>query len=482
MNDIAQYYAVLSIDSAASPETVKKAYRNLAKIWHPDRYVHDSRLKAQAEIEIKKINQAYTAIKSYWELEHNTLKQIPGDSQSQVSIKKNTPDFYYCQGVDYAAQQNYNDALISFAQAIRLDANYIEAYQYRGFILSKLGYEYRAAAEFEMANQIKAKNKTRPSSPNTSKPQANASHQKIVKTQVMKCYKSILVANQPITSVAISSDNKTFASIDNDREIKLWEINTGQKIATLRGHTDLIKSLFIDSRGTTLISGSKDKTIRFWDLKTKKIIKTFGGYFDGHSEAVLALALSPDNKTLLSYGADNTIKTWDINRAKVNQSISLSANLTCLQISPNCQLFCAGSSELQLRIRQIENGQVIRSINNNSGVLCMAFSPDSNILATGGIDRLIRLWDINTGKIVHTLAGHSDRISSLAFSFNGKTLVSGGWNQTIKVWQLKTGEEISSIKAHSSKIQTLAIASNHQTLVSGGDDGKIEIWRCFFNS
>ena len=482
MNNIAQYYAVLSIDSAASPETVKKAYRNLAKIWHPDRYVHDPRLKAQAEIEIKKINQAYTAIKSYWELEHNTLEQIDGDAQSRLSIKKNTPDFYYCQGVDYAARQNYNDALISFAQAIKLNANYIEAYQYRGFILSKLGYEYRAAMEFEKANQIKANNKTRPSSSNTSKPQTNASHQKSVETQVMKCRKSILAANRPITSVVISSDNQVFASVNNDQEIKLWEINTGQRIATFQGHTDIVKSLVIDSRGTTLISGSKDTTIRFWDLKTKKIIKTFGGYFNGYSEAVLALALSPDNKSLLSYSADNTIKTWDINRAKVNQSISFSADLTCLEISPNCQLFCTGSLEPQLRIRQIKNGQVIRSIDNNSGVLCMAFSPDSNVLATGGFDRLIRLWDINTGKIVHTLAGHLDRISSLAFSHNGKSLVSGGWDQTIKVWQLKTGEEISSIKAHYGKIQTMAIASNHQTLVSGGDDGKIEIWRCFFNS
>jgi WD40 repeat protein len=136
--------------------------------------------------------------------------------------------------------------------------------------------------------------------------------------------------------------------------------------------------------------------------------------------------------------------------------------------------------ESQLRIRQIENGQVVRSINNNSGIFCMAFSPDSKMLATGGFDRLIRLWDIKTGKIVHTLAGHSDRLSSLTFSLNGKTLFSGSWDQTIKAWQLETGEEISSIKVQSGKIQTMAISSNHQTLVSGSDDGRIGIWRCFF--
>lgn len=482
MNNIAQYYEVLSIDSAASLETVKQAYRNLAKIWHPDRYVHDPRLKAEAETEIKKINQAYAAIKSYLELGRNNLEQVDGNSQSPVSIKKNSPNFYYCQGVNYAEQQLYNDALSSFAQAIKLDADYIEAYQYRGFILSKLGYECRASAEFDKANQIKTKtkNKTGSSSPNTCKPQTNDFYQGSLKNQVVKCCKSILVANQAITSIAISSDNQIFASINNDQEIKLWEINTGQWITTLRGHTNIVNSIIIDSRSQILISSSNDKKIRFWDLKTKKIIKTFGGYFDGHSEAILALALSPDNKFLLSYSADNTIKTWDINRAKVNQSISIPTDLTCLKISPNCQLFCTGGLEPQLRIRQIENGQVIRSINNNSGILCLAFSANSKMIATGGLDRLIRIWDINTGKIVHTLAGHLDRLSSLVFSLNGKILVSGGWDQTIKVWQLTTGEEISSIKASSGKVQTIAIASNHQTLVSGGDDGQIQIWRCFF--
>ena len=58
MENIAQYYAVLNIDSAASLETVKQAYRQLAKIWHPDKYVGNSQLTSQAEVEIKKINQA----------------------------------------------------------------------------------------------------------------------------------------------------------------------------------------------------------------------------------------------------------------------------------------------------------------------------------------------------------------------------------------------------------------------------------------
>ena len=515
MENLAQYYAALNIDSAASLETVKHAYRQLVKTWHPDKYVDNPKLTSQAEVEIKKINQAYSAIKSYLELQNN----IPGEVanlRSQVSFKKNTPDFYYSQGVEYAEKGDYRDALVSFSQATKLDPDCIKAYQYRGFILSKLGYEYRAAAEFEQVARIKTKKKkktleddrstqTNTSSRNRaaaefeqvariktkkkkktseddSSTQTNTSSRSSVKKQAIKCSRTIVGINQPVTSIAIGFDNSLFACVRSAREIELRDISTGQIVGTLRGHTNLVNSLIIDSEGTTLISGGKDKAIRFWDLKARKIVKTFGGYFDGHSKAILSLAVSPDNTVLLSYGADNIINAWDIKHARIIRSISVSADLNCLQISPNCELFCTSSLESQFEIRKIADGKVIRSINNNSSVLCMAFSPDSNILATGGVDCLVRLWDIRTGNIIHTLEGHCQGLSNLAFTSNSKNLIGIDSNGVIKIWKLQTGKEITSIEAHSSKIQAVAIASNRQTLISGDDEGKIKVWDCFLGS
>ncbi len=166
MNNVTQYYAILGIKHTASPEATKKAYRNLAKIWHPDRYINNPVLKEKAEIEIKKINQAYAIIKAFQaENTGASIKQeINHSPHATVSKTQNTPEFYYQQGVDYANSQNYQDALISLAQAIKLNADYLEAYQYRGFILSKLGYEYRADAEFKKAHQIKVKYKIKKSS------------------------------------------------------------------------------------------------------------------------------------------------------------------------------------------------------------------------------------------------------------------------------------------------------------------------------
>ena len=51
-------YEVLGVDREANDETLKKAYRKLARKWHPDQYT-DNEAKKQAEEEMKKINEAY---------------------------------------------------------------------------------------------------------------------------------------------------------------------------------------------------------------------------------------------------------------------------------------------------------------------------------------------------------------------------------------------------------------------------------------
>jgi molecular chaperone DnaJ len=51
-------YAVLGVDKKASPEEIKKAYRKLARQYHPDRNPGD----AQAEERFKEISQAYDVL------------------------------------------------------------------------------------------------------------------------------------------------------------------------------------------------------------------------------------------------------------------------------------------------------------------------------------------------------------------------------------------------------------------------------------
>ena len=43
----------------ASQQDIRDAHRDLSKVWHPDRFNHEPRLRSKAEEKLKEINAAY---------------------------------------------------------------------------------------------------------------------------------------------------------------------------------------------------------------------------------------------------------------------------------------------------------------------------------------------------------------------------------------------------------------------------------------
>jgi hypothetical protein len=56
-------YRVLGLPRGASGDDVHAAYRDLAQVWHPDRFSHNERLKAKADRNFARINEAYQLLK-----------------------------------------------------------------------------------------------------------------------------------------------------------------------------------------------------------------------------------------------------------------------------------------------------------------------------------------------------------------------------------------------------------------------------------
>lgn len=56
-------YRLLELDPRASAEEVKRAHRDLTKVWHPDRFGDDAALRRKAEEKLKAINEAYETIR-----------------------------------------------------------------------------------------------------------------------------------------------------------------------------------------------------------------------------------------------------------------------------------------------------------------------------------------------------------------------------------------------------------------------------------
>ncbi|MBK6405391.1 MAG: J domain-containing protein [Holophagales bacterium] len=57
-------YRLLDLDPGASDEEVKRAFRDLTKVWHPDRFGNDPQLRQKAEEKLKAVLEAYEKIRA----------------------------------------------------------------------------------------------------------------------------------------------------------------------------------------------------------------------------------------------------------------------------------------------------------------------------------------------------------------------------------------------------------------------------------
>ena len=95
--DIGKAYELLGVKPGVSPRELKAAHRDLAKVWHPDRFGHDPRLQQKAQEKLKEINEAYELLISGKTPESMPPKSTPSGWQHSVprtrSARQSSPKF-----------------------------------------------------------------------------------------------------------------------------------------------------------------------------------------------------------------------------------------------------------------------------------------------------------------------------------------------------------------------------------------------------
>jgi WD40 repeat protein len=116
----------------------------------------------------------------------------------------------------------------------------------------------------------------------------------------------------PCVILAFSPDSRRLASGGADHTIKVWDVQNGRELHTLRGHTGDVYAVAFSPNdgGRWIASGSEDSTVKVWDTRTEQPVLVRS--FRGHTALVCGLAFSPDGKRLYSGSRDTTVKVWDV--------------------------------------------------------------------------------------------------------------------------------------------------------------------------
>ena len=64
--------------------------------------------------------------------------------------------------------------------------------------------------------------------------------------------------------VAFNPQGNKIITASSDRSCRVWDVESGDCLQVLEGHTDEIFSAAFNYEGDTIITGSKDNTCRIW--------------------------------------------------------------------------------------------------------------------------------------------------------------------------------------------------------------------------
>ena len=153
-----------------------------------------------------------------------------------------------------------------------------------------------------------------------------------------------------VEAVAVTGDGRRAVSASGDRMLKVWDLERGEELVTLRGHTDWVRAVAVTGDGRRAVSGSLDKTLKVWDLETGAELHIL----KGHTDWVSAVAVTPDGQRAISASNDHTLKVWDLESGKVVATFIGEVPLYACAIAPDGETFVVAGETGRVHILRLE--------------------------------------------------------------------------------------------------------------------------------
>ncbi len=233
-----------------------------------------------------------------------------------------------------------------------------------------------------------------------------------------------------------------YPSKDND--LVILNYITGEEIARLKGHTDIILSIRYSQDVKLLMTTSKDNTIKIWDLESKKVIYD---YLHNKPLKFANFTLNPSQIFIIesnNQSSDNFI-IFDIdNKVRVKEKISYvnCCNASFPNVAQTSDLnllaFSGGKSNLW-NINDLTLLNELVNPNKFSNIGIITFSKN-DLFLTGSYSDDILIWD-NTGKLIKNIKDYPRNLEmpgfhsySIAVSNNNKYILTSNSLKYLTLW------------------------------------------------
>lgn len=279
-------------------------------------------------------------------------------------------------------------------------------------------------------------------------------------------------AHAPITSFAISPNGRQIVAGLLDGTLTVWDARSGEIVRRIVGPGESVTNLsFIPN--SNLVVLTSDRSVMVRDIESGNLLMTL----EGHSRPVNDLAVSVDGSLMVSASDDGTLKVWDRNQRETGHLPEVRSEVVnCCAFSSDGALVVTASDQM-LRLWNASSGETQSLLEGHSGtVRACAFSPDGQRIVSASDDYTLRVWEVNSGRILQTLEGHMGSVLRCSYSSDGKHIVSSSADRTIKVWVAESNQVQVSVEAHSDAVWGCRFSPDRSQIISAADDGTLKVW------
>jgi WD40 repeat protein len=252
-----------------------------------------------------------------------------------------------------------------------------------------------------------------------------------------------------IGGLAVTPDCKRVVTAGEFTEIiQVFEIESGREVQRFPRPQGVILALAVTPDGRRVLSGGPipktpsggkagpDRDLHLWDLDTGKEVRRFAGHRDG----ITCLAISPDGRRAVSGSTDGTVRIWDIDAGAEIRCIDAHPRfwVNVLSFLPDGRRVLSGGTDYHLRLWDLEGGAEIRRFDGpRVPIDGLAIAPDGrHALSSGLLDSHLRLWNLDTGHEVYRYEVPQIRLTSGAFTRDGRQAIWAAYDGVLRIWDI----------------------------------------------